>query len=259
MQDVIERVTALGVESTGTFMRSSTAAQQQSAELVQSWFRALDANQQVSQEITLRLVQQFSEASATWQRFLLSAAQTVDPFTTLSRLRQLQDCVDRLDALNRKIDANARQAETAARKARAAIDALASLQEQGADGARRAEAAAGRAQEICGQVETASAQVLDGVKRAETAARRAQDASRDARTVNQQVTGSAQRAEAAAARAQQMGDSVDKAAGQTGATRNDRPAAARRSRAAAKPTETAAPSGEQSAERAPTEGDGAGA
>jgi methyl-accepting chemotaxis protein len=274
MQNAIERMTTLGVESTSTFVDSTTLAQRQSAQFMQSWLKVLDANQQVSREIVTRLVQQSIEAGSAWQRFVLGTAQTFDPFATVSRLRQLQETVERLDALNQQVDANARRAETAARKAQAAIDALASVQQQVVDGATRAEAAADRAQQISGNLEqldrqvrdgvkqgeaavarvqqlsgnlkNVDAQVRDGVTRAEAAAQRAENAGRDAAKANEQVTASAQRIDAAVDRVQQLSGNrnggVQKS--KPDATSEHTPAP-KRSRAASKAADNTPPQGEQ--------------
>jgi hypothetical protein len=66
MNNVIDRINELNQETTKDLIDGAFMAQQQNAQLVQSWFNILNANQQATRNLGVKLVQQAQEAQNLW-------------------------------------------------------------------------------------------------------------------------------------------------------------------------------------------------
>ncbi len=66
MNNVIDRINQLNQETTKDLIDGAFMAQQQNAQLVQSWFNILNANQQATRNLGVKLVQQAQEAQNLW-------------------------------------------------------------------------------------------------------------------------------------------------------------------------------------------------
>lgn len=66
MNNVIDRINELNQETTKDLIDGAFLAQQQNAQLVQSWFNILNANQQATRNLGVKLVQQAQEAQNLW-------------------------------------------------------------------------------------------------------------------------------------------------------------------------------------------------
>lgn len=66
MNNVIDRINELNQETTKDLIDGAFLAQQQNAQLVQSWFNTLNANQQATRNLGVKLVQQAQEMQNLW-------------------------------------------------------------------------------------------------------------------------------------------------------------------------------------------------
>lgn len=66
MNNVIDRINELNQETTKDLIDGAFLAQQQNAQLVQSWFNILNANQQTTRNLGVKLVQQAQEMQNLW-------------------------------------------------------------------------------------------------------------------------------------------------------------------------------------------------
>jgi hypothetical protein len=79
---VIQRSSDLAVETARTLVDTAYVAPRQALELGQSVTRAMDANQQLSRDLTEKLVRQSFEAQTLWWQFFQSSMRLAfDSFT----------------------------------------------------------------------------------------------------------------------------------------------------------------------------------
>lgn len=69
-ENVTERMSALAVDATQTFIDAAYLAQRQSTQLLQAWLTTLDAGQKEQREIASQLIKQTQEAQTLLQRYM---------------------------------------------------------------------------------------------------------------------------------------------------------------------------------------------
>jgi BMFP domain-containing protein YqiC len=73
--DVTERMNALAVDATQTFIDAAYLAQRQSAQLLQAWLNTLDAGQKEQREIASQLIKQTKEAQELLQQYVQESSR----------------------------------------------------------------------------------------------------------------------------------------------------------------------------------------
>jgi hypothetical protein len=79
--NLTDRYNSLTAETAQAFVDGAYLAQRQNAHLVQSWFQAVEANQQASRELVGRLIKHGQEARSLWYEILQESVRaTTDLF-----------------------------------------------------------------------------------------------------------------------------------------------------------------------------------
>jgi hypothetical protein len=112
MNETIDRLNALTVESTQTLLDGVYLAQKQNAELAQSWFKAFEANHQANRELVGRIVKQGQEIQNAWLAYTREAYQTFADRFVATAGTSLREASEQLDRAGR----TANGAKTAAAK-----------------------------------------------------------------------------------------------------------------------------------------------
>src|SRR5579859_3553348 len=85
-ENVTERMSALAVDATQTFIDAAYLAQRQSTQLLQGWLNTLDAGQKEQREIESKLIKQTQEAQNLLQQYVQETSRVgAEAFTRTSK------------------------------------------------------------------------------------------------------------------------------------------------------------------------------
>jgi hypothetical protein len=74
-ENVTERMSALAVDATQTFIDAAYLAQRQSAQLLQAWLNTLDPGQKEQRAIASQLIKQTTEAQDLLQKYVQESSR----------------------------------------------------------------------------------------------------------------------------------------------------------------------------------------